>query len=646
MDSSLPGSVGGYTVERRLGRGGMATVYLGVDAELGRQVAIKVIQSEIDSDDARERFTREARSVAALNHPNIVTLYHSGQTDARPYFVMEYIDGGTLKDVIAQRDAVPLERRLRWLEELCDGLQFAHDRGIVHRDIKPANLMIDHLDRLRIVDFGIARLSGTAHTQMSGLIGTAAYMAPEYIRDQETSPQSDIFAAGAVAYEVLTYAQAFPGRTEATILQSVLEKEPAPMAGSDATGLDADIDQFVRRALRKLPQERFASAAEMGAAIGAVRARLGTGHPVVAVTGAVMPPPAGESLPPTMVFDRPARVDPAKPVAPPRHAAPPAPARSSFGYAVAASALLAVAAGGLLWYLLTPAPGRESAATPTGGSESLTRTILTTPRPSTPTGPSSSSTSGTPDSQTAPVPGFAAAPGSRSSAETPTLVAPTPAALAPVPIVTPSPEIATAPVSVAASPTALALYNNAGASPPTNLGLAYRVLRRSENIALSVDPGSTVFQTGVDRIRFSFRPNMDGFLYVAQEGTSGVWEVLFPDPRINGGRNEVKAFEEYSIPGDDWFRLDPPAGTDRLFVYLSKTRVGSLQELNRPVTQHQTLVQASIDHLTGTIARRNLAFERAPATPGSGRESGQAVFVVHRDMLGDAVTVTFDIIHK
>src|SRR6185436_10617957 len=177
----IPRSIANYDVEHRLGRGAMGTVYLARDRELGRHVAIKLIQADVDSPEIRERFNREARSIAALNHPGIVTLYHAGQVDSRPYLVLEYIDGRSLLAVITKREPIPQPKRLLWIEQLCEGLHYAHDRGIIHRDIKPANLMIDHLDRLRILDFGIARIFGEAGTQMSTLIGTPAYMAPEYI---------------------------------------------------------------------------------------------------------------------------------------------------------------------------------------------------------------------------------------------------------------------------------------------------------------------------------------------------------------------------------------------------------------------------------------------------------------------------------
>lgn len=206
----------------------------------------------------------------------------------------------------------------------------------------------------------------------------------------------------------------------------------------------------------------------------------------------------------------------------------------------------------------------------------------------------------------------------------------------------------TKPETVPAAVSAKDLFDGAGAADgATNPGLLYRVLRRlKDDSPIGVDPETTTFRSGEDRIRFAFQPNIDGFLYVAQEATNGQWNVIFPDPDINGGRNDVQARRTYIIPQDDWFRIDPPSGTDKVFVYLSKTRVADLPDLNRPVRTNETLAQADVNRLTGTIAQRVLVFEKArmPASAPSG--PGEALYVVNRESFAGAVTVTFNVTHK
>ena len=275
----VPDRIARYEVERELGSGGMGTVYLARDPDLGRRrVAIKLIQAQLDSPELRERFAREALTVATLNHPHIVTVYDSGQHESRPYLVLEYIQGRPLARVIAQRETAPLGIRLRWLEELCDGLEFAHEAGVVHRDIKPANVMLDHFDRLKILDFGIARMTGAATMAMSGPIGTPGYMAPEYIRGESWDERIDIFAAGAVADQLLSYRPAFPGDTAATVMHRVMTSDPEPLDDpSSGLAVGADLEGVVRGALEKRPEDRYRTAGQFKDALHAVRERLERG---------------------------------------------------------------------------------------------------------------------------------------------------------------------------------------------------------------------------------------------------------------------------------------------------------------------------------------------------------------------------------
>ena len=209
--ASIPSRIGNFEVLSQLGSGGMGTVYLGRDPELGCQVAIKVIREEVRDQEVLDRFFREARAVAALRHPNIITVYASGQHDHQPYMAMEYVDGESLADIIRSRRTLPLSDKISYLEQICAGLHFAHHAGIVHRDVKPANIMVDREGVVRILDFGIARIEGSAMTQDGSLMGSLNYMSPEQMLGRQVDHRSDIFSVGTVAYELLCYQQAFKG---------------------------------------------------------------------------------------------------------------------------------------------------------------------------------------------------------------------------------------------------------------------------------------------------------------------------------------------------------------------------------------------------------------------------------------------------
>ena len=170
--ADMPSRIGNFEVLSQIGSGGMGTVYLGRDPGLGRQVAIKVIREEVRDKEVLDRFFREARAAAALRHPNIITVYTSGQHEYQPYMVMEFVDGESLAEIIRSRRTLPLSDKMSYLEQICAGLHFAHRAGIVHRDIKPANIMIDREGVVRILDFGIARIEGSAMTQDGSLMGS------------------------------------------------------------------------------------------------------------------------------------------------------------------------------------------------------------------------------------------------------------------------------------------------------------------------------------------------------------------------------------------------------------------------------------------------------------------------------------------
>ena len=267
----IPQSIGRYEITGRLGRGGMGMVFRGRDPKIGRQVAIKLLH--VDDANQRERFLQEAQSAGRLKHPNIVTIYDFGEHEGKPFIVMEFVEGVTLAEEISHRSDWPLSQKLDLIEALAEGLEYAHVRGIVHRDVKPANLMLDQEGVLKILDFGIARVSNSGLTKVGMLMGTPNYMSPEQIEGKTVDRRSDIFAVGVVCYELLSGQKAFAGDTVAHVMTRILRELPVPLAEL-CPGLDSGLVGVVERALRKNPDRRYQTLAEMAADIRAARKRL------------------------------------------------------------------------------------------------------------------------------------------------------------------------------------------------------------------------------------------------------------------------------------------------------------------------------------------------------------------------------------
>ena len=252
--------LGPYEIESRLGAGGMGEVWKARDTRLGRSVAVKVSKTEFS-----ERFEREARAVAALNHPNIATLYDIGPN----YFVMEFVDGKALQEVIP-RKGLSLGESLKYASQVADALAAAHAAGIVHRDLKPGNVMIASGGQVKVVDFGLARMEvaqnadGEALPQTAeGIIaGTVAYMSPEQAQGRVVDARSDVFSFGALLYEMLTGTRAFRGDSAAAILTEILTKDPAPVVD-----LPGDVAKLLNRCLRKEPARRAQSMADVKVAL-------------------------------------------------------------------------------------------------------------------------------------------------------------------------------------------------------------------------------------------------------------------------------------------------------------------------------------------------------------------------------------------
>jgi eukaryotic-like serine/threonine-protein kinase len=263
-------AAGRYVIERELGHGGMATVYLARDHELGRPVAVKVLSAQLANDDAfRARFVRETRLAGRLAHPNIVRVYDAGEADARPYIVMEYVPGNSL----AETGRLPAARVVELGVEACAGLQHAHDAGLVHRDVKPANLLLRDDGVLKIADFGIARAAeSTRHTQAGTLLGTAAYLAPEQIAGEDATAAADVYSLGAVLYELLTGRPpyAFASLGELAALQAGGAIEPVCDLAPE---VPPAVEAAIMHALARDPRFRTASAGdlahELAAGVGA-----------------------------------------------------------------------------------------------------------------------------------------------------------------------------------------------------------------------------------------------------------------------------------------------------------------------------------------------------------------------------------------
>ena len=271
--ANLPALIHRYEVVDRLGRGGMGELYLARDPLLDRLVAIKVLRTGFEGSDLRERFAREARSAARLAHINIVTIYDVGEHDGQPYIAMEYVPGETLYQQIQRKVPLALSTKLQYIDELCAGLAHAHKAGIIHRDVKPANLIISSDGALKILDFGIARLADSNMTQEGSVMGTLNYMSPEQLTGQSIDHRSDVFAVGAVFFELLTYQQAFPGGIDTGVLSRIIEGRFTPFERTD-TKVERNLVRIVERALAKDAGDRYADLREMREELARVRQRL------------------------------------------------------------------------------------------------------------------------------------------------------------------------------------------------------------------------------------------------------------------------------------------------------------------------------------------------------------------------------------
>ena len=253
-----------YRLERKIGSGGMADVYLAVDESLGRQVAIKILSDRYASDAGFvERFRREASAAASLNHPNIVSVYDRGEAEGTYYIAMEFLDGPTLKDEITRRAPLPEAEAIGYATQALDALDFAHRRGVIHRDVKPHNMVMNEDGRLKVTDFGIARAGNAQQmTEVGSIVGTAQYLSPEQARGHAVGPQSDLYSMGIVLYEMLTGELPFTGGSAVEIAMKQVSDTPPPLHEQNRLVSPA-MEQVVMRALAKDPALRYSSARAM-----------------------------------------------------------------------------------------------------------------------------------------------------------------------------------------------------------------------------------------------------------------------------------------------------------------------------------------------------------------------------------------------
>lgn len=256
--------IGAYEVLKRLGRGGMGSVYLADDPKLGRKVAIKVLHSELSEQDVFiARFEREARMMAQVSHPNLVHIYDVGKQGKLNYFVMEYIDGKPLSEMIKEHGRLSLEDSFRFVGQILGALEKIHQKGLVHRDIKPSNIIIDSEGRAVLMDFGLAKPVGEGGlTTTSSLIGTPEYLSPQQIEGKEADARSDIYAVGCLLYHCLCGFPPFRGKSTASILQAHLRKKPVP-ASRLVEGLPRELDSIIFRCLEKKSERRYSNVCEM-----------------------------------------------------------------------------------------------------------------------------------------------------------------------------------------------------------------------------------------------------------------------------------------------------------------------------------------------------------------------------------------------
>lgn len=277
--------IGRYLITGRIGRGGMGMVYRGLDEALEREIAVKTLNAEGSLDtDSRRRFEVEAKAAARLQHPNIVTVFELGEDRGLPFIAMEMLPGADLETLLRSGEEIPLTEKLDVIAQVCRGLAYAHERGIVHRDIKPSNVRLLEDGTAKIMDFGIAKLGGTHLTKTGMMVGTVHYMSPEQVRGKPLDGRSDVFSAGVMLYELVAGERPFRGEGATQVLYKIVNEEPPPPALAALGGLGPKLQSILSRALAKDPDARYPGAKALADELAAVLEEAqNAGHPTPAL---------------------------------------------------------------------------------------------------------------------------------------------------------------------------------------------------------------------------------------------------------------------------------------------------------------------------------------------------------------------------
>jgi serine/threonine protein kinase len=705
----VPSHIGRFVVDSVLGTGGMGAVYKATDPTLKRTVAVKTVRPDIAEPSYIQRLVGEAQACARLHHPHIVTVYEAGEIDGAVYVVMEYLEGEDLAQALWRGD-LPFEARVRMLIQILEALEHAHANGVIHRDIKPANIRVLQNGSIKIVDFGLARMTQVdARTVTGTIMGTLHYASPEQLRGEKVDGRTDIYSTGTMAYEMCSGRKPFDGDSISTIILKVIQ-DPVPPMEAQWSRTFPEIERIIARAMAKSAADRYQSAEDMRNALTAFlassreRISAAAAHDTVVVqqtligaqtllrdgkgsdarslleetlkrhphapglreTLATLPPAEGDAT----VLRTPisSAAPPISPTPSGGHSAgtwgpaaggdqtftiggqapaPPPPQPAPRPWLVPAAAVVALSLIGAASYMMMSGPVQEATTAavtdPAAGPIADPPPVLppTNDKPAAPTG----------DVASVPKP---LGPGPTERAEA---AGESSKSAAPVPVPSnvrqPSANGTTAATTPPAPPTPPAsgrdmFYANTSASAEApNTGLRYRVTQVTKaGTETDIDPATTTFRSG-DRVRLSFQSNVDGYLYLVQQGSSGRWSVLFPNPEINSGRNNVRKSEEYKVPdADGFFEFDSNPGVENLFVYFSREPMQELPGFSRPVTKPETLTASAVTQLQNTIASRDLSFGRDPKAAVKSGNIIQANYVVNKSEMGKAVSASLTLKHE
>jgi hypothetical protein len=701
----IPSHIGRFVVDSVLGTGGMGAVYKATDPTLKRTVAVKTVRPDISEPSYLNRLVGEAQACARLHHPHIVTVHEAGEIDGAVYVVMEYLEGEDLAQALWRGD-LPFEARVKMLIQILEALEHAHANGVIHRDIKPANIRVLQNGSIKIVDFGLARMTQVdARTVTGTIMGTLHYASPEQLRGEKVDGRTDIYSTGTMAYEMCCGRKPFDGDTISTIILKVIQ-EPVPPMDAQWSRTFPEIERIVSRAMAKNASDRYQSAEDMRNALTAFlassrdRISSAAAHDTVVVqqtligaqtlirdgkegdarslleetikrhphapglraTLATLPPAEDDAT----VLRTPPLVAPAaltgggevprqhptsaSGAAAGHHTAtigsgtaytpPPQPIPNKNPWLIPAAALIAISVIGASGYVMM------SGGTPVEQSTMASATDAAAAAPVTAADPTPASPIATPPASSAPA----------NPAPTNPSVDPVAKREAPVttgteatrPPITNAPPATNGGTSAPAAPASgrdMFYANTSAGSDAPNTGLRYRVTQQKQQAEADVDIATATFRAG-DKVRLSFESNVDGYLYVVQQGSSGRWSVLFPSPEINGGRNNVRKSEEYKVPDDGWFEFDANPGVENLFIYFSREPMETLPGFGKPVTKAETLTASAVTQLQGTIASRDLSYGRDTKASVKSGNIIQANYVVNKSELGKAVSASLSLRHE